>query len=268
MNIFLRETLANLKSFLIWGAVLVFFLGVGLFKFTGVENGQSSQIQSILDAFPAVAKAFMGIGDVNMATFAGFYLVIEFYVGLIMAFSAVNLGRSAVDRERVNKTSEFLFVRPRKRGFILTMKLVSAAVMIALFVALNFVLSLVAVQGLGLEGDYTALFGRAALWSAVVALVFFAVGAAVASLAQKPENGAKLGNGLVLISYLATVIYDAFADAPGAWGARVFSPLRYATGSELAAGEWSPWYFVVAGVLVISGIGIAYQRYLTRDLAE
>ena len=267
MNIFLRELRANLKSFIIWAVVLAFFLGAGLTKFTGVKNG-GAEITDVINAYPPLVRAVMGMGSGNMATFTGFYMVMEFYVGIIVALYAVQMGRNAVSREMVGHTSEFLFVRPRSRSWILSMKLLAGFVYLVIFSALNFALSAAVASGLDLGEDYSALFGRSTVWCGIVALVFFCVGAALASLIRKVESGAKWAIGAALVGYVATVVYDAFSDWGTAWVIRVFTPLRYVTPSQLLAGEWSAGYLVLAGLIAAASLTVAYRRFRTQDLTE
>ena len=268
MNIFLREMRANLKAFFVWVLVLVFFLGVGVAKFTGVAAGTAGgdQVKDILNAFPPIVRAMMGIGASDMSTFSGFYVVLEFYIGLIVAFYAVSLGRTAVNRDLTEKTYEFLYSKPRSRGFILTAKLGSAFAYLLVFCALNFVVSIGVVQSLDLDADPTALILRSTVWCGLIARVFLGVGAAIAGLLTRTESGTKWGNVAVLAAYVMTVLYDAFSDK-AEW-VRVFSPLRYITPDQLEAGEWSAGYVVLGCVLGALGIGLAYWRFTVRDLAE
>lgn len=268
MNIFVRELRANLKSFIIWAIVLAFFLGAGLTKFTGVKAGGASEIQDVINAYPPLVRAVMGMGSGNMATFPGFYMVMEFYIGIIVALYAALLGRSAVSREMVDHTYEFLFVRPRSRSWILSMKLLAGVLYLAIFCALNFALSVAVAGSLDLGTDYTSLFARSTAWCAMVALVFFCMGAALAAVIPKVENGAKWAIGAVLVGYVATVAFDAFSDSEGAWVIRIFTPLRYTTPDQLLAGEWSAGYSVLAAVICSCGLVVAYRRFQTQDLSE
>ncbi|MCI1983485.1 MAG: ABC transporter permease [Bifidobacteriaceae bacterium] len=268
MNIFRREMRADLKAFIIWAIVVAFFLGAGLTKFTGVKNG-GAEITDVINAYPPLVRAVMGMGSGNMATFTGFYMVMEFYIGIILAFYAAQLGRSAVSREMVGHTYEFLFVRPRSRSWVLSMKLLAGAVYLVVMCMLNFLLSAAVAQSLDLGRDYTSLYVRSSAWCAVVGFVFFAVGAAVAGLVRKPESGAKWANVAVLVGYVATVGYDAFSDHEAAANIiRVFSPLRYTTPSQLLAGEWSVGYTVVACAVIAGSLAIAFRRFTTQDLSE
>jgi ABC-2 type transport system permease protein len=269
MNIFKRELRADLKAFIIWAIVLAFFLGAGLTKFSGVQAGGGEEIQDVINAYPPVVRAVMGMGSGNMATFTGFYMVMEFYVGIIVALYAAQLGRNAVSREMAGRTYEFLFVRPRSRNWILSMKLLAGAVYLVIFCVLNDVLSAAVAQSLDLGEDYSALFARSTVWCAMVAMVFYALGAVVAGLVHKVENGAKAVNLAVLVGYVATVAYDAFSDHEVAANIlRVFSPLRYVTPSQLLAGEWSVGYTILAVVVTVVGLFVAYRRFNAQDLSE
>ena len=269
-----RELKANAKAFLVWAVAIALFNVAGVMKFEGISSGDPEAVRKLTDAFPKVALAVMGISDLDMSTFAGYYAVLEFYAGIMAAVYAVALARNAVSREMVDGTYEFLFVRPVTRTRILTAKLVAALVCAVAFVAVNLVSSLLC---LGLLGDVPGLSGgsgpapaavvwRFNVWLMAVMLVFGAIGACASAVCPSPERGGAIGNVSVVVAYGMGVVYDMFSDHDAAAIARVLSPLRYATPADVIEGSVPVPFALLAAGLAAAGFALAYVAFDRRDL--
>lgn len=279
MNVLVRELRANFKVLLIWIAVVVFFDVVGIMKFSGVEAGGVEMTQHLIDAFPPIVLAVLGIANLNMATFAGFYGVLMFYIGIMIAAYAMHLGLNAVSRESVDGTYEFLFVRPRSRYSILASKLLAALICLLLFCMVNTISSVGGYLTLDrpAEGETASasgltneppcrLFVDWTMWLLMVGLVFLAVGAVLASLCEHPETASRIGNCSVLLCYLAAVAYDMFSDHACSWIARVLSPMRYWLPDQVLDGVFSVPYGILALGIVAFALTSSFAVFGKRDL--
>lgn len=125
MNILKRELKAGFKPFLFWTIGLFVLVFVGLTKSTGLSSGGEG-IMDLVNAFPKVVLAIMGMVGIELDTFGGFYSVLAQFALILTSVYAVWLGNSAVGKESVDKTYEFIFTKPRSRSFILNRKLIPA----------------------------------------------------------------------------------------------------------------------------------------------
>lgn len=264
MNTFARELRDHVKSLIGWSLVVAFFIGAGTIKFTGVEAGGTEMVQQLLASFPRMVLAVLGMTEVDLASFSGFYGMLEFFVAVIVAVFAVHLGRDAVSRELVDGTYEFLFVRPRSRSTILAQKLAAACVCLLIVCLVNFGVSLVSYQALGLSEDMTAPLLSFTLWLGIIGLIFMAIGAACAAACRRPETGAKAGNAAVLAAYVLGVIYDMFGNE--AMIARMLSPFAYFPASEVVTGTFDPAFVALAVGIVVVGLAVAFVCFERRDL--
>ncbi|PWG60641.1 hypothetical protein DF200_01865 [Bifidobacterium catulorum] len=268
-----RESRANVKPWLIWSVVIVLFNIAGVMKFEGVAAGDPDAVRKLTDAFPKVALAVMGISDLDMSTFAGYYAVLEFYAGIMAAVYAVALARNAVLRELTDGTYEFLFVRPVTRTAILTAKFAAALGDAVAFVAVNVVSSLLClgllgdVRGLD-EGAAAIVIWRFSVWLFAVMLVFGAVSACAAAVCRRPDRGAAAGNASVIVAYCAGVAYDMLSDHDASVVFRLLSPFRYATPDEVIDGRAPAAFSVLAALIVLVGFATAYVAFSRRDLAS
>ena len=267
-----RESKSNMKVWLIWSVVIILFNIAGVMKFEGIAGGDADAVRKLTDAFPKVAHGVMGIADLDMSTFAGYYAVIEFYTGIMAAVYAVALARNAVSRELTDGTYEFLFVRPVSRTTILSAKLTAALGDAIAFVAVNLVSSLLCLPMLGDvsgldDGAAATVIWRFSVWLFAVMLVFGAIGACASAACRLPERGAAIGNASVVVAYGACVVYDMFSDRDASVVARVLSPFRYATPQDVMDGRAPAAFVALAALIVVAGFVAAYRAFAVRDLA-
>ena len=275
-----RELKANARTLLIWCVVIVLFNVAGVMKFEGIAAGDAESVRQLTEAFPKVALAVMGISDLDMSTFAGYYAVLEFYVGIMAAVYAVALARNAVSREMTDGTYEFLFVRPVARARILTAKLLAALVDAIIFAAVNLISSLLCLPMLGdalgggddagasaAASSASAVIWRFSIWLFAMMLVFGAIAAGASSICARPDRGAAVGNASVVVAYGAGVVYDMFADHDAALVARVLSPFRYATPDEIIGGTVPIAFAALSALIVAVGMVTAFVAFDRRDLA-
>ena len=118
MNLFRREIKAGIKPFLLWTLGLFAFIFAGIVK-SSAAMADGRFMTELIGKFPRIVIAVMGMANVDIANFGGFYAVLMQYVFVLTAVFAVYLGNNAVSRESIDKTYEFLFTKPRSRSFIL-----------------------------------------------------------------------------------------------------------------------------------------------------
>ena len=262
MRLFQKEIKSGLKPFLFWTLGLFIFIFAGIVKSSAaMADGQF--MTELISKFPRIVIAVMGMANVDISQFGGFYAVLMQYVLLITAVYAAHLGSSAVSRERVDKTYEFLFTKPRSRSFILARKLLAALVFLTLYGCLNLVFSLLAVGQLGLAGDYSGLFMRFSLSLWLDGLVFFSLAALFAASFRAAEHGARAGNLAVLGAYALAVVYD-LVEKPGLL--RLLTPFRYFLNAELIEGTVHPLYALVCLLSASVCLVFAFVRFEKRDL--
>jgi len=139
MNILKRECRANLKTFLFWNLGLFVLAFTGMTKFTGIAAATGGEdINKILNQFPKVILAVLGISSVDISTLAGYYSILAFYALICGAIYAIHLGNNAVSREIVDKTYEFIFTKPCTKTYVLGMKVIAGRLDLG-FLALSIV---------------------------------------------------------------------------------------------------------------------------------
>lgn len=262
MNIFRREFKFGLKPFFFWTFGLFALIFAGVVKSTGVLS-DGAFMTELIGKFPRIVAAVMGMANIDISQFDGFYAILMLYVSILTAVYATHLGRNAVSRESVDRTYEFLFTKPRSRSFILGRKLLAALLFLTVFAALNLLFSSLAVRQIDLQGDYSGLFLRfsIALW--FIGIVFFSLSAMLSASFTSAEHGARAGNLAVLGAYALAVVYDLL-EHPGAL--RLLTPFRYFLNTELIDSVVQPLYIGLCLLLTAAFFAVAFYRFERRDL--
>ncbi|TPF93290.1 hypothetical protein BW14_05615 [Bifidobacterium sp. UTBIF-68] len=275
MNILIRELRSNAKPLVIWSLVVILFNVAGVMKFEGIAGGDPQSVRQLTEAFPKVALAVMGISDLDMTTFAGYYAVLMFYVGIMAAVYAVALAAHAVSREMMDGTYEFLFVRPVSRTAILTWKLVAALIDAVIFTVVDLVSALLCLpmlDGLSDASGSAMVVIRFAIWMLAMMLVFGALAACACAACLGSEHGLErgslIGNSAVVVAYCAGVAYDMFSDHDASVVVRVLSPFRYAIPQDVIDGQVPMPFAILGVVIVVVCFAASYIAFLRRDLTS
>lgn len=262
MNLFRRELKTGLKPFLFWALGLFALIFAGIVKSSGATANGAFMTQ-LLNRFPRIVLAVMGMARIDISNFGGFYAVLMQYVFVFAAVYAAHLGINAVSRESVDRTYEFLFTKPRARSFILARKLLASLVFFSVYCTLNFAFSVAAITQISMEGDFTRIFAAFSLALWLQGLVFFALAALFSACFTSAERGAKAGNLAVLAAYAVAVTYDVI-ERPGAL--RLLTPFRYFLSTEAAKPLIDPLYAALCLLLAAAFLAVAFLRFERRDL--
>ena len=144
MNIFFRELKANLKSLLIWSAILVLLIIISAAKYSAFAGDPS--MLAILDTMPKAMMDAFSMRSFNLTTLIGFYGLMFIFFGLMGAMAASMWGSDIISKEERNKTVEFSLVLPVSRSRVITFKALAALVNCIVYVLITWGISLVAMR--------------------------------------------------------------------------------------------------------------------------
>ena len=267
MNIYLQELRASWRGFLVWAAVLVFFVAVGTYKFTGMQGASGEQSMQLLESSPRPVLAMFGLAATNALEFGGFFAMIEFYAVIIVASWSVGAGIATVSREVTEGTGEFLFTMPVPRDRVLARKLAAAVTLLVGLGAANAASAAGAFAALGsAAGDVDAasiiLAGTA--WVVLVGLLFLTLGCALAAALPSARLASQSGLTILALAYAASVALDLFGDKDG-W-IRALSPIRYVGMDNVASGVVTAGGAAALLALSAALLAIAFRAFSEKDL--
>lgn len=261
MNILKREIRAGRKAFLFWMIGMFLLCYVGIIKYESYSG--SGSMMALLDSFPRVALAVMGAVGVDIGTLPGYTALLFYYVLVCAVIYAVHLGSAALTRESVDKTYEFVFVKPCSRARVLGLKLAAAYIYLTLFCAFNGLFAILAVNAMNAPEDVTALTWFCTLTTFLISALFVALSAFLSAMAKKPEKGTLYGNLAFLYAFILGVVYNMLEN-PGAL--KLISPFNYFLPADQVARRLDAALAALTLALTCALLFGAFARFKRRDL--
>ncbi len=262
MNILKRELRSGLKPFILWAVVLFFLIFIGIVKFESASTG-GANISEILAEFPRIVLAVLGIVGVDINTLGGYTAILTYYVLICAVIYAVHLGSSAVSRESIDKTYEFVFTKPRSRSYVLVMKLTSGWIYLCAYCILYAVFSLMAAASLKTAENITSQTLWFTLSVFLIGSLFVALSAFLAGVSKRAEKGSLYGNLAFLYAFILGVIYDMLEKGGLI---RLISPFKYFLPDEILSNTFDPLYTVITLVLIAAFLYGAFKSFRRKDL--
>lgn len=262
MNIFRREMRAGRKAFLFWMIGMFVFCFVGIIKYESYTA--SGSMTELVNSFPRVVLAVMGVVGVDIGTLGGYTALLFYYVLICAVIYAVHLGASAVTRESVDKTYEFVFSKPCSRNRVLGMKLASSYAYLMLFCVFNGLFALMAAGSLKTSQNVAPLIWFCVLTVFLIGALFTALSAFLASVAKRPDKGMLFGNIAFMYAFILGVIYNMLEN-PGIL--KLITPFNYFSSADLVAERLDPVYAAITVILTAVFLFGAFYKFRRRDLA-
>ncbi len=261
MNILKKELWAGLKPFVLWMIGMFVLCYAGIIKYDSFTT--SGSMMELLNSFPRVVLAVMGAVGVDIGTLAGYTALLFYYVLICAVIYAVHLGSSAITRETVDKTYEFIFTKPRSRTSILLMKLASAYLFLLLFCVFNGLFAMIAVGYLKSAENISGQIWFCSLTVFLIGALFIALAAFFASAAKQPEKGALYGNLAFLYAFILGIAYNML-ESPGIL--RVITPFSYFTAADMVAEKLDLVYTVITFAMTGGLLFGTIRKFEGKDL--
>ena len=262
MNILKRELRVGLKPFIFWTIGLFLLVFAGMTKYTGIAV-EGVSISELIAQFPKVVLSTFGIVGADMETLEGYYAMLSYYTMICVSIYAIALGATAVNRESIDKTYEFLFTKPRCRTYILKMKLLAGFVYLIGFCLLNYVFSIAAIATLHLSDNINNEILLYTIAIFLVGILFLGISVFLSAITNRTEQGTLYGNLCFLFAFVVGIIYDMLENGGIL---RVLTPIKYFIPSDLLAGKLSVLYATLCVCLTIALILMALNIFDKKDL--
>lgn len=263
INVFRREMRSNLKSVLIWSLVMFVMSAIGFGEYR-IVIGESSamDLSAVIDIMPRILKVMFGFGSVSIDTPEGWYVCMFLWCAIIAYIHAALLGAGIISKEESDKTSEFLFTKPLRRGAIISGKVLAAIIE-------TFIVVLVA--WLGATFMFTSYINDPALYNYVnltmlcmfiTSLIFLFIGLCLSAVLTGRGKAVRYSAVIVLAAYFASVMIEL----GGNQNLNFLSPFRYFDAAVvLYDGIGTPYVLLSVMLVAVTG-GLTYILYGRRDL--
>ena len=263
MNIFLRELKANARSLFFWCLFIVFFIYMGISKFSAFA-AVDSDIMSMLEGIPpAVLEAFQ-LNAFNLTTITGYYGVMQSYFALMAAIFAVLLGNGIIAKEEREKTVEFSLTLPIPRHKLITGKIAAALVNCIIFVLFMWGGSIIAAQPYEPDENFYQFLALLMISAFFIELIFLAIGVLLgAALKEYKQSGS-----VAVFILLGTFIFSILSSLSEKLEfLKYLSPFVYYDPLPLLhESKFDPGYLALSAGIVVVSLIAAYISYSKRDL--
>ncbi|NLI21271.1 MAG: ABC transporter permease subunit [Clostridiales bacterium] len=261
MNVYRKEFRDHFRSLLLWGLGILFFIAASAGKYSAMAGDPAAL--GIFTQMPLGLQAVFGVGRLDFTKAVGFYGVLYSYLTLMAAIHASMLGAVILSKEERDKTSEFLYVKPRSRESVLTAKLLAALTMVALLNLTTWACSAGMVRAFGEQADGLILRLMAGLF--LLQLLFLACGLAAAAVSTHPRAATGIAAGVMLSAYILSVAIEVNGGID--W-LKILTPFAYFDAKRIVGGgEPLSLLYVLLCVALTAGLtGWAYLRFPRRDV--
>jgi ABC-2 type transport system permease protein len=262
MQVFFKELKDHLKPLLIWLVSVAVFIYMGSSEFEGYYH--NPEMNEMLNLLPPQLVQAMGLGAVNITVPSGYASLLINFMLIIVGIYSLLLGSSIILREERDKTAEFLYTMPTKKGWIVFEKIMAGILLNVLLV-------------IGIYGSFIAIMSRfefdehfiefmilSSVASFLLAIIFYGVGLILSAVMNQYKKVESVGIGILLFTYIISIVMTLTDKIDFM---KYFTPFAYFQSSEILKTltienlySWiSVCFFVVSVILTL----IVYPK---RDL--
>ena len=262
MNIFVRELKANLRSLLVWGAIVILFVWIGVSKFSAYYG--NPEMLAILDDMPPALLAAFNMQAFNLTTLSGFFGLMFSYFALLLSIAAALWGSDIISKEERDKTVEFSLTLPLTRSRLVTAKTLAALVNCIGLLLITWGASLVSAQSYQPDSDFYRFLALCMLALFILQLIFLAVGIFLGCAMRQYRRASSAAVSLLLGTYFLSIVSALNKDLDFL---KYFSPFKYFDAGVLLRESRIDIAFVglSLAIVLVSMMG-AYLTYARRDL--
>ncbi|HWQ45531.1 MAG TPA: ABC transporter permease subunit [Longilinea sp.] len=262
MNIFFREIKANLKSLIIWSAVMILLIMIAVAKFSAFAG--NPEMLNVLDAMPQGLIDAMNLRAFNLTTINGFYGIMFIYFGLMGGIAAAMWGSDSITKEERDKTVEFSLVLPVSRSRVITAKALAALVNCIAFVLITWGVSNVAVQSYAPDQAFYDFLNLEMAAMLILEVLFLAIGLLLGCSMKRYKVAGTTAVAIILVTYFMS-IYAGMSENLDFL--KYFTPFKYFdAGAMYRTGQLEGIYLVITAGIVVVCVAAAYWAYNKRDL--
>ena len=258
-TIFAKELRRTRFSLIIWSAIagLVIFFGIleypALMQITG-SMGMGA-MEAAIAAIPAPGQLVFGIYDVNLNDPIGYYIVMYYWTGLIVFTHAMFTGASIISKESRDKTAEFLFTKPYKRGVIVWAKVFTAFVNILVVGIAALTLSILGMIPVTHDTAVYAHIIETGAGMLFTQCVLMTLGLLCSAIFKTYRSGVFAAMALLIICYCLMFIVQFRGSL------YFLSPLAYFEISYVAANGLNAWYILLSAAVITVCLCLAQIFY-------
>lgn len=259
-----RELKINLKSIIIWLAILVFFFFIVFAIYPSIMSSENNKaISEMMKAFPEEVLKMFNMDIVGIESIFGWFQT-EGYIFLTLLgglFSAI-LGSTILIKEESDKTIEFLYSKPISRNNIVTAKILCGVIYILIF---TIVITLFNLCGLLISNDLKLdTFLMLSLVPLLLYYMLFFITLFISTFLKKTKTAMSVGIGFTFISYFLQIVGSMSENVSFIKSMSVF---EFVSARDIIQNNSVNLIYLVIGIaLILFAIVGTYIRYNKKEM--
>ena len=262
MNIFSRELRANLRSFLVWGFIVVLFVVLGVSKFSAYYH--NPDMLAMLDQLPPAVLSLLNVEAFNLTTVSGFFGLMFSYYALLLGVAAAMWGSDIISKEQRDKTIEFSLTLPVTRRRLVTAKALAALVNCFALLLITWVVSLASAAAYQPDAAFFKFLALSMLALFFIQLIFLAIGVLLGCAMKRYRMASAAALFVLLGTYFLSVVVTLDKNLDFL---KYLSPFKYFDAATLLHQSRFDLIFVgLSLAIILASMAAAYRVYDRRDL--
>lgn len=262
MNIFLRELKANLRSLLIWIAIVIFFISVGFSKFSAYEG--NPEMLAILDSMPSGLIDALNMKAFNLTTVTGFFGVMFVYFSMLLTISAAMWGADVISKEQRDRTVEFSLTLPVTRSKVVTAKIAATFVNCVALLLATWSIALLNAAKFNPDSEFYRFVALTMLALFFMQMIFLSIGIFLGCALKQYKRASSTAVSLLLATYFISI---AAAMNEKLDFLKYVTPFKYFDpGTLLHESKFEPVYLWLSALIIVVALAGSYFSYSRRDL--
>ncbi|WKY47845.1 ABC transporter permease subunit [Eubacteriaceae bacterium ES3] len=262
MNIIRQELKMNLRPLITWCLSLLGILILFMLFYPALSD-QMEEFQKVFDSFPAAFQAALKLDAITIDSIMGYYQFAFSFILLGGAIQAMNLGVAIISQEVRMKTGDFLFVKPITRNRAVTMKMLTALILIAItniFYNISSVIILTVIDSQSFDLKTFLLMNGSLLF---IQLFFVSLGLFLSTFLKRIRTVLPVSLGAVFFFYVISMIQETVDDPK----LRLISPFDYFNLEEIMERmEYNASYLLLWLALTVIFVLGTYWLFKRKDL--
>lgn len=260
MTILKHELKQGWKAFVIWTVSVGAFIMLCVLMYPEMKS-EMDGVSKLFSSMGAFTAAF-GMDRLDFGTLIGFYAVeCGNILGIGGAFFAALTAVSVLAKEEKERTAEFLLAHPVNRVQIITEKLISVIMQIAMLNIIVFAAAVIAVVCIGETVPWKEL--------SLLHLAYFCVQIELAGIcfgisAFLRRGGFGIGIAIASAMYFLNILANISKDAEVL---KYITPFGYAESADIIGrGSIDGGMLAVGMSFAVVGVLAAYRKYCRKDI--
>lgn len=262
INVYLYELRAARYRTVAWTVAIVALVALYCSVYPAFSK-DADTLRQLFNNMPAAMHHIMGIGEMKLFSFLGFFGNVFPFITLIGAIQASTMGLGLPSKERALKMSDFLLTKPKTRRSIFWQKVIAGATILLVTEIIVTVAAFLIAEAFG-AGDIST-HDFLLFWGAfmLIQFWFYTAGLLISQVVNKLKATAPIGLGTSFGFFLVAILAVIIGDDSVRW----LTPFRFIDYKKIVTdGAYDMSHLLFGIGLTVLFTAICYFIYTRKDV--